>query len=406
MRRSISVFMVVLIAAACGASKPKSGGPRSAREIIDASSPAIVRIEAGEAKVGTGFILDSSGLIATNLHVIEGESNVRVKLYKDNTEYKATVVAAVDKSHDLALIRIQPKKPLPTLRLGNSDLIAAGDRIYAIGNPLGVFDYSITDGLISQVRPLSDNLTILQISAAISQGSSGGPLFNQFGEVIGVTTAIITQGQAINLAVPANYLRPLMQHQMQLSLEDFAKATKEAGDDVPDDDVTIHRMIPDHPITIWAGCQEKDMEDVLRSIGDAIAIGAPLYNRATQEKSAEARNAAYEACFRVYEGTSLKYERDAPCKGIRTAFGDGLIRARSLGTYKEKAWALRDTFDGLIGAFRKWCENDKACMKKFGPPNAGVPDLEPKKSEPKKPEPKKPTKPDATKPEPNKFDNK
>jgi serine protease Do len=394
MRRSLTFVLAMVVAAACGSSKPKANAPRSAREIIDASSPAIVRIEAGEAKVGTGFILDSTGLIATNLHVIEGESKIRVKLYKDSFEYPATVVAAVDKGHDLALIRIQPKKPLATLRLGNSDVMAAGDKVYAIGNPLGVFDYSITDGLISQVRPLSDNLTILQISAAISQGSSGGPLFNQFGEVIGVTTAIITQGQAINLAVPANYLRPLMQHQIQLSLEDFAKATKDA-DEIPDDDVAIQRMIPDHPIAIWNGCQEKDMEDVLRSIGDAIAIGAPLYNRATQEKTPEGRNSAYEACFRVYEGTSLKYERDAPCKGVRTAFGDGLVRARSLGTYKEKAWALRDTFDGLIAAFRKWCENDKACMKKFGPPGSPAPDFDPKpkkpdpKNEPKKSEPKK-----------------
>ena len=103
------------------------------------------------------------------------------------------------------------------------------------------------------------------------------------------------------------------------------------------------------------------MEEVLRSIGDAIAIGAPLYNRNTNE--------GYEACFRVYEGTALKYEKDAPCKGVRTAFGDGLLRAQSMASFKEKAWALRDTFDGLIDAFKRWCEQDKACMKKFGPPS-------------------------------------
>jgi hypothetical protein len=310
---------------------------------------------------------------------------VRVKLYKDNTEYKATVVAAVDKSHDLALIRIQPKKPLPTLRLGNSDLIAAGDRIYAIGNPLGVFDYSITDGLISQVRPLSDNLTILQISAAISQGSSGGPLFNQNGEVIGVTTAIITQGQAINLAVPANYLRPLISNQIKLSLEDFAKATKdESGEESPDDSVTIERKIPDHPISIWSGCGEKDMEEILRSVGDAIAIGAPIYNDAQRAKSATARSAGFEACFRVYEGTALKFEKDAPCKGVRAAFGDGLLRAKSLGTYKEKAWALRDTFDGLFKSFEKWCRQDKNCAKNIGGGGTGGLDLEPKSDKPKK----------------------
>ncbi len=361
MRRSFLLVLIVAFAVGCGASnKPKPLVRLSPREIIDTSSPAIVRIEAGEAKVGTGFILSEDGLIATNLHVIEGESKVKVKLYKDNTEYAATIVAAVDKGHDLALIRIQPKKKLPTLRLGDSSAVSAGDRVYAIGNPLGVFDYSITDGLISQVRPLSPDLTILQISAAISQGSSGGPLFNQFGEVIGVTTAIITQGQAINLAVPANYLRPLMQRPIAMSFDDFAKATKESTEPREEDTVQIHRMIPDHPITIWQGCSEKDMEDVLRSIGDTIAIGAPLYNRNSLE--------GYEACFRVYEGTALKYEKDAPCRGVRSAFGDGLLRATSLGTFKEKAWALRDTFDGLIKAFKGWCEQDSSCMKKFSSP--------------------------------------
>ena len=102
------------------------------------------------------------------------------------------------------------------------------------------------------------------------------------------------------------------------------------------------------------------MEDVLRSIGDAIAIGAPLYNKNTQE--------GYEACFRVYEGTSLKFEKDAKCGGVRTAFNDGLTRAKNLESYKEKAWALRDTFDGLIKAFGAWCKQDSTCTKKFGAP--------------------------------------
>lgn len=353
--------MVVALMAACGTA-PKGGShaTQTARDIIDRSSPAIVRIEAGEAKVGTGFILGADGLIATNLHVIEGESNIRVKLFKDPIDYPATVIVGVDKSHDLALLRIQPKKTLPTLHLGDSSAVSAGDRVYAIGNPLGVFDYSITDGLISQVRPLSADLTILQISAAISQGSSGGPLFNQFGEVIGVTTAIITQGQAINLAVPANYLRPMMKTPIQMSMVDFAKTTKEEPSPGEDDGNPIERKIPEHPVTIWKGCEEKDMEEVLRSIGDAISIGAPLYNRATQE--------GYEACFRVYEGTSVKFQKDAPCAGVREAFDAGIARAKTMASYKQKAWALRDTFDGLINAFGRWCEQDAACMKKFGRP--------------------------------------
>jgi hypothetical protein len=210
------------------------------------------------------------------------------------------------------------------------------------------------------VRPLSADLTILQISAAISQGSSGGPLFNQFGEVIGVTTAIITQGQAINLAVPANYLRPLMKEQAAMPLDEFARVTKDNDEGRTagaEDDVKIERKIPEHPITVWSGCNDSQMEDVLRSISDAIAIGAPLYNRNTPE--------GYEACYRVYEGTGLRFEKDAGCKGVREAFQSGLGRARSMKSYKEKAWAMRDTFDGLINAFGRWCEQDAACMKKF-----------------------------------------
>jgi hypothetical protein len=356
-----SLLLVVALAVGCGTAQRTAPQIRmSPRDIIDSSSPAIVRIEAGDAKVGTGFILGSDGLIATNLHVIQGESSIRVRLYKDQTEYPATVIAGVDKGHDLALLRIKPKRSLPVLRLGDSSAVSAGDRIYAIGNPLGVFDYSITDGLISQVRPLSKDLTILQISAAISQGSSGGPLFNQFGEVIGVTTAIITQGQAINLAVPANYLRPMMKGQVAMSTQEFARVTKDDVAPEQEDNAPIERKIPDHPITIWQGCSEKEMEDVLRSIGEAISIGAPLYNKGTSE--------GYEACFRVYEGTSLKYGKDSACAGVREAFDAGLARAMSMSSYKQKAWALRDAFDGLINVFGRWCEQDAACRKKFGKP--------------------------------------
>jgi len=345
-----SLLAVVLIG--CGSTAATTPHTRmSAREIVDASSPAIVRVEAGEDRVGTGFILDRSGLIATNLHVIEGESAIRVKLYKDQGEYPVVSIAGVDRGHDLALMWIHPKGKLPTVKLGDSNVVSAGDKIYAIGNPLGM-DYSVSDGLISQVRQLSAELTILQISAPISQGSSGGPLFNQFGEVIGVTTMIVTQGQNINLAVPGNYLLPMMKQPQTIGLGEFAKATKDIaeahgeGHGTADDNIEIHRQVPLHPVSVLDGCSKQDIEDVIAAIDQAIQNGAPLYNTGTP--------AGYEACFRIYEGTSLKLEKDAGCKGVRTAFGDGLLRSTNLASYKEKAWALRDTFDGLIDVGRRW----------------------------------------------------
>ncbi len=352
-----ALFVTVLVA--CGGSAANAPHVRmSAREIVDASSPAVVRVEAGNDRVGTGFILDRSGLIATNLHVIEGESTIKVKLYKDGGEYQVVSIAGVDRGHDLALMRIKPRGSLPVVKLGDSNVVSAGDRIYAIGNPLGM-DYSVSDGLISQVRQLSAELTILQISAPISQGSSGGPLFNQFGEVIGITTMIVTQGQNINLAVPGNYLVPMVKQEQAIALADFAKATRElahahgegsqddaVGGSGDDSQVRIERRVPFHAVAMLDGCNQKDIEDIVESIGQAIQNGAPLYNTGNAQ--------GFEACYRIYEGTALKYEKDANCKGVRAAFGDGLLRASSLASYKEKAWAMRDTFDGLLNVSQRW----------------------------------------------------
>jgi hypothetical protein len=373
MRRWSLLLSVAILGTACGgttANLPKTR--MTAKDIVKQSSPAIVRIEAGDAKVGTGFVVDKNGIVATNLHVVEGEADIKVRMF-DGAQYSVMSIAGVDRGHDLALLRIQPKKPLPTLVLGDSSQVSAGDQIIAIGNPLGVFDYSVSAGLISQVRPLSSDLTILQISAPISPGSSGGPLFNQYGEVVGVTTAIITQGQNINLAVPTNYLRPMIARPVVLGLAEFAKATKDTDDDSskPHADADIDpstgkvdtsvppRDIPDHPLSIWDGCGKDDVEQTVKAIDDAIAIGAKAYNKMTVE--------GFEECYRIYEGTALKLEQSSTCKGVRVAFGDGLLRAGSVKSYKDKAWAMRDAFDGLINAAIDWCKHDTACSKRgFG----------------------------------------
>jgi len=341
--------VIGVVAAGVGCGSAQSNHARmSPREIVDASCPAIVRIETSGERVGTGFILDRSGLIATNLHVIEGELAIKVKLFDGRGEYPVVSIAGVDRDHDLALMWIHPRGALPAVRLGDSRNASAGDRVYAIGNPLGM-DYSITDGLISQVRHLSPQLTILQISAPISPGSSGGPLFNQFGEVIGVTTMIVAQGQNINLAVPADYLRPMMRQPKAIGLGEFAQVTmdlaKAHGED-SEDRVEIHRQVPRHPLAVLGGCDRKDIDAVVTAIEQAIQNGAPLYNTGTP--------AGFEACYRIYEGTALRFEKDSGCKGLRAAFGDGLLRATSLPSFKEKAWAMRDAFDGVIDVARRW----------------------------------------------------
>src|SRR6185437_8998780 len=107
----------------------------TAREIVDTSSAAVVEIEAGD-RVGTGFVVGSTGLIATNLHVIEGETAINVKLYREQTPLPVVSIAGVDGTHDLALMWIKAPHPLNVVRLGDSSMMSAGDKIYAIGNPL------------------------------------------------------------------------------------------------------------------------------------------------------------------------------------------------------------------------------------------------------------------------------
>lgn len=349
-------LLLVVLATSCG-TPGKATSPRmrmTAKDIVQQSTDAIVRIEAGDAKsgekIGTGFILDKGGLIATNLHVVAGSSSITIKLH-DGTPYQVMEIAGVDPGRDLAVLRIKPTKNLQTVRLGDSEQMSAGDQIVAIGNPLGVFDYSVSAGLISQVRPVCDakeercppgGLKLLQISAPISQGSSGGPLFNQFGEVVGVTTLIVAQGQSINFAVPGNYLKPLVAQPIAINLATFAAETRAPDEEGAGPGPAPQRQVPDHPVELLAGCSDKQVADVVGAISDAIDVGAPLYNRGD-----------IEACFRIYEGTSSKLERDPPCAGVGKAFGDGLLRASTLASYKDKAWALRDTFDGLVKVAQK-----------------------------------------------------
>lgn len=345
------------------------------KDIVQASEKATVRIEASGPRgeqVGTGFILDAKGIVATNLHVILGTSDIKIKL-ADGTTHQAIQVENMDPLRDLALVRFAATGPLATLRLGDSSKVVKGDPIIAIGNPLGVFENTVSQGIVSAVRTLCSEadardqtskclgeFTLLQISAPISQGSSGGPLFNSFGEVIGITTAINTEGQLINFAVPTNYLKPLIASPAPIPVGVFAEKTRElaggdgsgrAGDDAP-----INRAVPEHELAVLEGCNGGNLAEVSAAIAEAIKLGAPLYNEGN-----------HEACFRIYENTVTKYERDGACKGMRRAFGDGLVRASAMPSFKEKAWVLRDTFDGMLLVTEKW-------TRKHGPlPDARAP---------------------------------
>jgi serine protease Do len=151
---------------------------------------------------GSGFIIDKSGLILTNYHVVEGADRITVTL-GDGRSFKATVTG-VDPAIDVAVLRIPAQGSLPVATLGNSDSLRVGEWVCAIGNPLG-YVHSVTVGVVSFLgRKLFDQSldAFIQTDAAISFGNSGGPLINAQGQVVGITTAVSAQASNIGFAIP------------------------------------------------------------------------------------------------------------------------------------------------------------------------------------------------------------
>lgn len=170
-----------------------------------------VAVEEGEGG-GTGFAIDDSGTIATNQHVIRGAKAVKVKLFSGQWIEQVDLLTE-DHESDLALLRVKTSEPLKPVSLGDSDAVTVGERIIAIGNPLGL-EYTLTDGLVSSRRIL-EGKPMIEMSVPVSPGNSGGPVINTHGQVVGVTTLQITGGffgraQNLNMAVPIKALRALI----------------------------------------------------------------------------------------------------------------------------------------------------------------------------------------------------
>jgi serine protease Do len=159
---------------------------------------------------GSGVIISEDGYILSNNHVVENGKEITVTL-SDKTEYKAEVVGR-DPKTDLAVLKIEAEDPLPAAGLGDSEALRVGDWVVAIGNPFGL-NHTVTSGIVSAkgrvigAGPYDD---FIQTDASINPGNSGGPLFNMKGEVVGINTAIIPQGQGIGFAIPVNTAKPLI----------------------------------------------------------------------------------------------------------------------------------------------------------------------------------------------------
>ena len=159
---------------------------------------------------GSGFIINAEGYIVTNYHVVDKATDIQVTLATQK-QYAAKLIGGDEKT-DLALLKIEASD-LPTVPSGNSDALEVGEWVMAIGNPFGL-GHTVTTGIVSAkgriigAGPYDD---FIQTDASINPGNSGGPLFNMRGEVIGINTAIVPQGQGIGFAIPSNMAKDILQ---------------------------------------------------------------------------------------------------------------------------------------------------------------------------------------------------
>lgn len=161
----------------------------------------------GNTAIGTGFLISEDGYLVTNFHVIEGAEKLNAKSFTAGV-YPVVRILAVDKIRDIAILKIEAKN-LPQLQLGESDGVNAGMRVAVIGNPQGL-ESTITEGIVSAIRKVDVFESVIQISAAISPGSSGSPVLDKECRVIGMATFKLIKGESLNFAVPSKAISNLL----------------------------------------------------------------------------------------------------------------------------------------------------------------------------------------------------
>lgn len=238
------ILNIMFLLLGCSTTQEKTAyETRSISSIVKQQGHAVVLIiaydESGNPiKFGSGFFVDPEGILITNYHVIEGAYSAIVRLIDGRTLNKISLIG-FDSEWDIAVLKAVGSD-LPIVRLGNSDVAQAGQEIVVIGNPEGLQN-TVSDGLISSIRRLESGDYVFQISAPISEGSSGGPVYNLKGEVIGISTLMLEIGQNLNFAVPIKYALPLIEKEGR---RDLASVTEELEKKRIEEYLTMQKASP------------------------------------------------------------------------------------------------------------------------------------------------------------------
>lgn len=290
--------------------------------------------------LGSGFNVKPNGVVVTNFHVVKNADFIKIK-FKSGDTYRVVKILNLDKAKDICILKIEGFS-LPTIPLGNSNNIIVGEKAIAIGNPQG-FENTVSDGIISGKRNI-EGLTVIQTTVPISPGSSGGPLLNEYGEVIGITTMswAETHSQNINFAVPINFVRGMLDSSSNLSFTwNDLQAADEGESDEDNPYIEIYRSnMGKHLINKETIKYAKISGKIYISVEHVVVI-SPEYSRQLVENiNAQCSNIAF-----ICEETLYDFHKNKICV-LKTEYLDR--DAPSLGTSDSKKFKWERIESGSI----------------------------------------------------------
>lgn len=256
-------------------------------QVYEHTVPSVVEItvltRSSRGAQGSGVIVKSNGLIVTNYHVIADAVSARVRLHNGDI-YDTVEIAETDERKDLAVLKIKASD-LPTVTLAPFDTIKVGSTLYALGSPRGL-EGSLSQGVVSSIRAISDfdstlsGFRVIQFTAPVSPGSSGGPLIDEFGRLVGVVSSSLTGSQNINLGIPVKYINDLLEsfngstrvlEKMHISqVETQAQAVRRSPDEIIGSAKTLYVWSPIGSLSVKTEISKK-----LRAWGGLTLVELP-----------------------------------------------------------------------------------------------------------------------------------
>jgi hypothetical protein len=298
-----------------------------------------------QSSYGLGFVAPN-GRIITCFHVVADEPEITAHL-ADGRILPVRSVCALDTRRDLAVLDVGLLDATPVKSAG-AKLTDDNQPVFVFGMVTGEGRARWVEARLASVQVVGAALTVYSLAGEVPADASGGPLISADGQALGVVTVAETEEGITTLAVPWKYVEPLLRQHQEMPLTALSSENRKPP----------RREVPEHPLALLQGSAVSGLEATTDSLASAIRSGAPAYNEGDVAR-----------CYAVYTEAARKLidTRD-DCPGVQTALREGLQRASGMADLDHQAWAMRDTFDGLLMVIEKYLRVHLGPGRKQGKP--------------------------------------